>query len=168
MNDSTRCEADTYNGTVCRGTLRSHYRGDTPRCAYASSHLRTLEEPYVRRVSASPSDPWHVIGRAVLIAPTEYHEMSQYPGADRMLKAPEQTVLLTSNGYYCAYQVVGEITGRGYYGGEIGVTETYTCQPYAYEVVTALTERAGMNRGNTVRYELMPGVDLRFENDDAS
>jgi hypothetical protein len=160
MVRNERCEADTYYGGVCGGSLHRQWTSGPLVCTYASSHLVEVAEPVVRNVGASPSAPYYVIGSAVLLTPVDYHEMSQYPGADRMLTAQPQTVLLSSNGYYCAMRVTGTITGRGYYGGKIGVVETYVSRPYSYEVVEALTERDGMSKSLTVRYELLEGVQI--------
>lgn len=154
----TRCEADTYYGGVCGGSVRTSYGHSV--CLYAGSHLRTVEQPYLEGYRCSPDSPYHVIGRAVLLTERTFHEMSQYPGADRMLLAQPQTVMLTSNGYFCAYAVTGEITGRGYYGGPLGVTEKYIARPYTYEVRDALTQRGGLTTTGDVRYELDEGVVL--------
>lgn len=153
----TRCEADTFTGGVCVG--RADRWGS---CQHWSSHLGPVPEgATVRDVSASPSSgPWYVIGWAEVLTETTFHEMSQYPGADRILRVEPQRVMLTSNGYYCAYRVAGVVTGRGYYGGKLGTAETYVAQPYAYEVEAALTEADGVSRGGAVRYVLTEGIAL--------
>lgn len=156
MFTATRCEADNYVGDVCGQTLRDGH------CQYGyRTHLQE-GDGWVRSIGAGPEAPYRVIGKAIVLEPYQAHEMSQYPGADRVLRIEPQTVLLTSNGYYCAFKVTGTVTGRGYYGGPLDVVETYVHRPYSYQVVEAIEQNNGRLMHTPVRFELTPTTVLNL------
>lgn len=93
----------------------------------------TTSTPRLHQVGASPCDPFKVVGTATLLAEHRFVHMDLYPGADVATLCQPQTVALESNGYYVRARFVGTVVFRGRYGGPLGVENTHTWMPYAYE-----------------------------------
>ena len=104
--------------------------------SYPTHRLANTRENLVRRGATSQPDSIErsPIGTLTFTAPLEANDLGQYPGADTFWHIDPQTIDLTTNGYYVFGQATGTVTGRGYYGGEVGVTGTKTFMWYSYQV----------------------------------
>lgn len=94
----------------------------------------TLPAALTGRQFGGPDAPYVKIGTVTLLRTESFHYMAQYPGADEIVTCEPQTVTLWANGYYCRAMFTGTITGRGYYGGPLGVEGTSHWRPYTYDV----------------------------------